>query len=193
MLGLWPKKLEFQKYLKKKTNISLISFQQLDFEIDMIFEIWELIPEQKKDCQTKRAPIEFAKSWQKWHQYFSTLLKNLSSWGQYSGLEKEKQAVFRSLRGNKKKMMIKWWICEAEDNGVERKIIRWMSTRGKSMAVNNLKMRTTLENLLMSAGRMHTANQRTIIERIQGMKWFVELLHDELSNTTLGGIVKLDK
>jgi hypothetical protein len=45
----------------------------------------------------------------------------------------------------------------------------------------------------MSVGRIHTANQGTIIERIQGMKWFVELLHDELSNTTLGGIVKLDK
>jgi len=60
----------------------------------------------KKDCQTKRAPIEFAKSWQKWHQYFSTLLKNLSSWVQYIGLEKEKQAVFKSPRGNKKK----WWL-----------------------------------------------------------------------------------
>jgi hypothetical protein len=53
MLGLWPKKLEFQKYLKKKTDISLISFQQLDFEIDMIFEIWELIPEQKKIVKQK--------------------------------------------------------------------------------------------------------------------------------------------
>ena len=30
--------------------------------------------------------------------------------------------------------MIKWWISEIEDNGVQRKIIRWMSTRGKSMA-----------------------------------------------------------
>jgi len=45
----------------------------------------------------------------------------------------------------------------------------------------------------MSAGRMHTANQRMILERIQEMKWFVKLLHDELSNITLGVIVKLDK
>jgi hypothetical protein len=101
-VGPLTKETWISKILKKKTNIPLISFQQLDFEIDMIFEIWELIPKQKKYCQTKRAPIEFAKSWQKWHQYFSTLLKNLSSWGQYSGLEKEKQAVFRSPRGNKK-------------------------------------------------------------------------------------------
>jgi len=31
------------------------------------------------------------------------------------------------------------------------------------------KMRTTLENLLMGIGRMHTTNQRTILERIQQM------------------------
>jgi hypothetical protein len=30
-------------------------------------------------------------------------------------------------------------------------------------------MKTTPENLLMSAGRMHTAKQRTILERIQEM------------------------
>jgi hypothetical protein len=30
-------------------------------------------------------------------------------------------------------------------------------------------MRATPENLLMSAGRMHTANQRTILERIEEM------------------------
>jgi hypothetical protein len=45
----------------------------------------------------------------------------------------------------------------------------------------------------MSAGRMHIANQRTILERIQEMKWFVKLIYDESNNTTLGGIVKLDK
>jgi len=31
-------------------------------------------------------------------------------------------------------------------------------------------MRATLENLLMSAGRIHTANQKTILERIQERK-----------------------
>jgi hypothetical protein len=30
--------------------------------------------------------------------------------------------------------MTKWWISETEDNGVQRKIIRWTSTGGKSMA-----------------------------------------------------------
>jgi hypothetical protein len=45
----------------------------------------------------------------------------------------------------------------------------------------------------MSAGRLYTANQKTILERIQEMKWFVKLLHNESSNTTLGGFVKLDK
>ena len=31
------------------------------------------------------------------------------------------------------------------------------------------KRRSTLENLLMSFGRMHTTNQRTMLERIQRM------------------------
>jgi len=52
-------------------------------------------------------------------------------------------------------------------------------------------MRTTPENLLMSAGRMHFANQRTILERIQKMN---DLLSSFMtSNTTLEAIVKLDK
>jgi hypothetical protein len=45
----------------------------------------------------------------------------------------------------------------------------------------------------MSAGRMHTSNQRTILERIQEMNDLLKLFYDESSNTTIGGIVKLDK
>jgi len=106
VLGLWPKKLEFQNNNNNNNNtdISLISFQQLDFEIDMIFEIWELIPEQER-LSNKRAPIEFAKSWQKWRQYFSMLLEKLSSWGQYSGPEKKKNKQYSYHLGKMKK---KW-------------------------------------------------------------------------------------
>jgi len=68
------------------------------FWIDMIFEVWELIPEQK-DCQTRRISIEFAKSLTR---MTSTLLK--SPWqvdhlGQYSGPWEGKQTTFRSLLG----------------------------------------------------------------------------------------------
>jgi hypothetical protein len=52
-VGPLTKETWISKILKKKTDISLISFQQLDFEIDMIFEIWELIPEQKKIVKQK--------------------------------------------------------------------------------------------------------------------------------------------
>jgi len=53
------KSLIFKRSFQKRT--SLISFQQTRLWIDMIFEVWELIIEQK-DCQTRRISIEFAKS-----------------------------------------------------------------------------------------------------------------------------------
>jgi hypothetical protein len=40
----------------------------------------------------------------------------------------------------------------------------------------------------MGVGMMHTTNQKIIFKRIQK-----KILHDESSNTTLGGMVKLDK
>jgi len=59
VLSLWSKSLIFKRSFQKRT--SMISFQQTRLWIDMIFEVWELIPEQK-DCQTRRISIEFAKS-----------------------------------------------------------------------------------------------------------------------------------
>jgi hypothetical protein len=57
------------------------------------------------------------------------------------------------------------------------------------------KITSTPENLLIIVSRIHTANQETILKKIQEVKWFVKLLHDEANNTTLGGggLVKLDE
>ena len=110
----------------------MISFQQLDFEIDMIFEIWELISEQER-LSNKKSTDRVCKILDR--SDINTSRHFLKCWaaeGNTVDHEKEKQTVFRSAWGNKK--MIKWWISEAEDNGVERNIIRWMSTGGKSMA-----------------------------------------------------------
>ena len=90
-----------KKYLYK-TDISLIPFQQLDFGIDMIFEIWELIPEQER-LSNKKSTDRVYKVLDKsdintsWH-----FLKSWATEGNTVDLEKEKQAIFRSARGNKK-------------------------------------------------------------------------------------------
>jgi len=44
VLGFWPKSLIFKRSFPKKKT-SFISFQQTRLWIDMIFEMWELIPE----------------------------------------------------------------------------------------------------------------------------------------------------
>jgi hypothetical protein len=48
--SLIKKSLIFKRSFRKRT--SLISFQQTRLWIDMIFEIWELIPKQGKDYRT---------------------------------------------------------------------------------------------------------------------------------------------
>jgi hypothetical protein len=53
-------------------------------------------------------------------------------------------------------------------------------------------MRSALASLALIVSKTY-ANQRAVIERIQEDGWLVTLLHDESSNTTLGGNVKLDK
>ena len=136
MLGLWPKKLEFQKYLKKnkkktKTDISLISFQKLDFEIDMIFEIMRVDSRIKKIVKQKEHQSSLQNLDRSDINTSRHFLKTWSAGGNKVDLRRKNKHYSDHLG---KKMMIKWWICETEDNGVERKIIRWMSTRGKSMA-----------------------------------------------------------
>ena len=46
VLGLWPKKLDLWKYLKKTNIFDFISTTTL--WIDMIFKLWDLIPEQER-------------------------------------------------------------------------------------------------------------------------------------------------
>jgi hypothetical protein len=86
-------------FKKKKTDISLISFQQLDFEIDIIFEIWELIPEQER-LSNKKSTYRVCKILDK--SNINTSRHFLKSWavgGNTVDPEKEKQALFRSARG----------------------------------------------------------------------------------------------
>ena len=77
----------------------------------MTFEIWDLIPEQKKIVKQEEHQIEFAKSST---EMTSTLLN--TPWkveppgGNTVDPGKEKQAVFISAGG--KRMMIKWRIDE---------------------------------------------------------------------------------
>ena len=86
VLGLWPKKLEFQKYFSK-TDISLISFQQLDLNRH---DLWSM----RFDSRTRKIfkqehRLSLQNPWQKWRQHFPTLLKMLTTWGQYSWTKKE--------------------------------------------------------------------------------------------------------
>ena len=52
-------------------------------------------------------------------------------------------------------------------------------------------MRTTPENLLMSAGRMHTTNQRTILERIQEMNDLLSSFMTNQATPHLGALSSL--
>jgi hypothetical protein len=85
-----------------KTDISLISFQQLDL-IDMIFEIWDFIPEQEGLSNKKKTLIEFAKSVTK---MTSTLLntpwKVETAMGNTVDPEKEKRAHSAQLGGKER-------------------------------------------------------------------------------------------
>ena len=105
VLGLWPKKFEFQKKIISKIDISLISFQHLDLNRH---DRWNV----RFDSITRKIfkqehQLSLQNPWQKWHQHFSTLLETLTTWGQYSGPLEEKQTTFWSVGGKER---IRWWV-----------------------------------------------------------------------------------
>jgi hypothetical protein len=51
----------------------------------MIFERNELILEQEKILEQKNHGLSLQSPKQKWHQYFSTILEQLTGQGQYDG------------------------------------------------------------------------------------------------------------
>ena len=108
-----------------KIDISLISFQQLDL-IDMIFEIWDFIPEQE-GLSNKIKNIDRVCEIRDKNDINSSQhsLKSWDSHGQYSGPWKGKTSTFSSAGGQRK--MIKWRI---GDGGqcVLKKDNQWMST-----------------------------------------------------------------
>jgi hypothetical protein len=57
---------------------SLISFQKTRLWIDIIFEIWEVIPEQGRLSNKEEHRLSLQNPWQKWRWHFSTLLEK---WG----------------------------------------------------------------------------------------------------------------
>jgi len=105
-VGSLTKKLDFQN-ICSKTDISLISFQQLDLNRH---DLWNMIFDSRtrKIDKQEEHRLNLQNPRQKWHQYFSTLLEKLTTWGQYSGPWERKQTVFQISWGQRK--MIKWWI-----------------------------------------------------------------------------------
>ena len=101
--GLWPKKLDFQKYFKKPTSL-WFHFNNYTW-IDMIMEMCELISKQENSW-TKDHGSSLQSPQQKWHRHFLIIVGKLSSQGQYSGLWEGKQTIFRLDEGQKK--IIKW-------------------------------------------------------------------------------------
>jgi hypothetical protein len=90
-----------EAWISKKKDISLISFQQLDFEID-IFEIWDLIPEQER-LSNKKSTNQVCKILDRSDINTSRhFLKSRAVEGNTVDPEKKKQAVFRSAGDNKK-------------------------------------------------------------------------------------------
>jgi len=78
-----------------------------------------------------------------------------------------------------------WIVSKKTDDNIYLKGI--VFTRGKFMIDWQSRMRLTIENLLMSVGTIRTINERTISQENPEDEWLVKLIHDESSNTTLGG------
>jgi hypothetical protein len=99
-VGSLTKKLDFQKIFPK-TDISLISFQQLDLNRH---ERWNMRFDSRtrKIVKQEEHRLNLQNPWQEWHQHFSTLLEKLTTWGQYSGSWVGKQTIFRSAGGNQR-------------------------------------------------------------------------------------------
>jgi hypothetical protein len=111
VLGLWPKSLIFKRFFSK-TNISLISFQQLDLNRH---DLWSIRFDSRirKIVEQRRTLIESAESLT-WNDINSSQhsLKSWDTLGQYSGPWEENKQYSAQLGGQRK--MIKWRIGERE-------------------------------------------------------------------------------
>ena len=117
--SLTKKRLDFPKIFSK-TNISLISFQQLDLNRHNLWSM-RFDSRTRKIIKHRRTSIESAKSLIEMTLKSSTLLEKLSSWGQYSGpWEGKTSSIQISYEAMKDDWMMNQW---TEDNGVQRKII----------------------------------------------------------------------
>ena len=101
VLGLWPKKLEFQKYFSK-TDISLISFQQLELNKNDIW-IMRFDSSTRKIVKQRRTLIEFAESLT-WNDINSSQ-NSLKGWppgGNTVDPKKENMQYSNQLGGNER-------------------------------------------------------------------------------------------
>jgi hypothetical protein len=123
-VGSLTKKLDFQKIFSK-TNISLISFQQLDLNRHDLWNM-RLDSRTRKIVKQEEHQIEFAKSSTK---MTSTLLhtpwKVETPWGNTVDFEKENKQYEAQLGGKER------WLNEESVNGGQyflKKDIQWTST-----------------------------------------------------------------
>jgi hypothetical protein len=97
-------------FKKKNTDISLIWFQQLDFEIGMIFEIWELIPEQER-LSNKKSTDRVCKILTEVTSILLDTSWKVEQLGAIQWTMKRKNKQYSDQLGGNKKM-IKQWIGE---------------------------------------------------------------------------------
>jgi len=139
-------------------------------------EIWF---QNKKDFQTRKTSTKFANSWQKWHQFFSTLLGAIQ-WI----FERENKQYFNQLGGRDGQMMNQW----TEDNMVQRKIIsEWAhSDQLRAMMFKNdlwsskprqqLRAKMYLKDIFISSSWFIISNMAMTIERCYHMNCFEWML-----------------
>jgi len=144
-----------------KTDISLISFQQLDLNWH---DLWNMRVDSttRKIVKQQEHRPNLQNPWQEWHQHFLTLLEKLTTWWQYSGPWEGKQWAFRSTGGNERWLNDEsvYWrqCCSKKDN-------QWTSTFrsywGQCCSkivhdlvnpVNNRESKDTLEGNLLKHG-----------------------------------------
>jgi hypothetical protein len=90
----------------------------------MIFERWDLIPEQGRFVKQEEHRLNLQNPWQKWHQHFSRLLDKLTTWGNTVDLEKENKQYSNQLGGNGRWLndeSVSWgqW-CSKKDNQMNK-------------------------------------------------------------------------
>jgi len=140
-------------------------------------EIWF---QNKKDFQIRRTSTEFASSWQKWHQFFSTLLGAI----QWTS-ENENKQYLNQLGGRDDQMMNQW----TEDNMVQRKIISEWAYSDQLMAMmfknslwsskprQQLRAKMYLKDIFISSSWFIISNMAMTIERCYHMiafEWMLE-------------------